>query len=189
MRARRFPIAATLLVLIAVGIMVRLGFWQLDRRDEKEALIARYSSARHLSADVPFPRDERTAEKSLYRHSRLDCRGVAALTAKAGSNARGESGLAHYASCVLADGGRADVVLGWSRDPHGPDWRGGVVAGVIAPGPRLVADPPLAGLQANQLPDPSEIPNNHLAYAVQWFLFALTALVIFALAVRRLLRG
>jgi surfeit locus 1 family protein len=37
---------------------------------------------------------------------------------------------------------------------------------------RLVADPPLAGLAANAAPDPSDIPNNHLAYAVQWFLFA-----------------
>ena len=29
------------------------------------------------------------------------------------------------------------------------------------------------------------IPNNHLSYAVQWFLFALTALVIYVLAVRK----
>jgi surfeit locus 1 family protein len=61
--------------------------------------------------------------------------------------------------------------------------------GVIAPGPRLVADPPLAGLDANAMPDPSEIPNNHFAYAVQWFLFAATALVIYVLAVRRRMRG
>jgi cytochrome oxidase assembly protein ShyY1 len=62
------------------------------------------------------------------------------------------------------------------------------VVGTIAPGPRLVADPPLAGLEANERPDPSEIPNNHLSYAVQWFLFALTALVIYAVALRRRLR-
>ena len=48
-----------------------------------------------------------------------------------------------------------------------------------------VADPPLAGLEANGVPDPSEIPNNHFAYAIQWFLFALTALVIYGLAVRK----
>ena len=57
--------------------------------------------------------------------------------------------------------------------------------GVVAPGPRLVADPPLAGLQANARPDPSDIPNNHLSYAVQWFLFAATALVIYAIALRK----
>ena len=78
--------------------------------------------------------------------------------------------------------GKARVVLGWSRDPHAPDWRGGEASGVIAPGPRLVSDPPLAGLAANARPDPADIPNNHWSYAVQWFLFAGTALVIYALA-------
>ena len=76
--------------------------------------------------------------------------------------------------------------MGWSRDPSNVgDWRGGEVRGIIAPGPRLVADPPLGGLAANAAPDPSEIPNNHLAYAVQWFLFAATALIIYAVAVWR----
>ncbi|MBU6269649.1 MAG: SURF1 family protein, partial [Sphingomonadales bacterium] len=75
-----------------------------------------------------------------------------------------------------------------SRAPTSPDWRGGAVAGVIAPGPRLVADPPLAGLAANARPDPGTIPNNHLSYAVQWFLFALTALVIYAIALWKRLR-
>ena len=32
------------------------------------------------------------------------------------------------------------------------------------------------------------MPNNHLAYAVQWFLFALTALVIYAIALRKRLK-
>jgi surfeit locus 1 family protein len=176
-------------VLIAIGIMIRLGVWQLDRLHEKEALLARYASARSMSADVPFPQSEAAAQPLFYRHARVDCRAVTGLTAKAGSNAKGQAGLAHYASCELAGGGKADVVLGWSQNPASPDWRGGEVMGVIAPGPRLVADPPLAGLDANAMPDPSEIPNNHFAYAVQWFLFAATALVIYALAVRRRMRG
>jgi len=33
------------------------------------------------------------------------------------------------------------------------------------------------------------VPNNHLAYAVQWFLFALVAGVIYVIALRRRLRG
>ena len=64
---------------------------------------------------------------------------------------------------------------------------------MIAPGgklgPRLIADPPLAGLQASARPDPAATANNHLSYAVQWFLFAASALVIYALAVRKRLRG
>ena len=185
---RRLPIVPTLLVLVAVGIMIRLGLWQLDRQQEKEALIARYAAAESMSADVPFPRSAKEAEQHLYRHSRVDCRAVTDRTTKAGSNRSGEAGMAHYASCRTADGGTAVVVLGWLRDPSAPDWRGGLASGIVAPGPRLVADPPLAGLQPNARPDPSDIPNNHLAYAVQWFLFAATALVIYAVAVRKRLR-
>ena len=39
---RRLPIVPTIVVLIAVGIMVRLGFWQLDRLHQKEELLTRY---------------------------------------------------------------------------------------------------------------------------------------------------
>lgn len=182
---RRLPVIPTVLVLLAVGVMIRLGVWQLDRLHQKEVLLARYAAAPAMSADVPFPRDETAAEPVLYRHSRLDCRAVTSVTPKAGQNRQGESGVAHYATCRLADGGTAQVVLGWSRDPKPAQWRGGEVMGVVAPGPRLVADPPVAGLAANAHPDPSDLPNNHLSYAVQWFLFAAVALVIYALAVRK----
>ena len=44
---------------------------------------------------------------------------------------------------------------------------------------------PLAGLAPNPGPDLSAIPNNHLAYAGQWFFFAAVAGIIYTLAVRR----
>ena len=183
---RRLPVLPTVIVLVAIAVMIRLGIWQLDRMHEKEALLARYQAAPALSADVPFPQSEEMAEPVLYRRSRVDCRMVTGLTTKAGHNAKGENGMAHYASCTLPDGGKAQVVLGWSRDPKAAiRWRGGAVMGIVAPGPRLVADPPLGGLEANARPDPSDLPNNHLSYAVQWFLFALVALVIYGLAVRK----
>lgn len=181
----RLPLAPTVVVLLAVGVMVRLGLWQLDRMHEKEALLARYAAAETMAAEVSFPRDAETAEPVLYRRARIDCRAVTAVTSKAGLNAQGEAGQAHYATCTLPGGGSAEVVLGWSRDPKAPDWRGGQVMGTVAPGPRLVADPPLAGLAANAKPDPADLPNNHLSYAVQWFLFALVAAVIYGLAVRK----
>ena len=53
----------------------------------------------------------------------------------------------------------------------------------------LVADKPVPGLEANPGPDLSAVPNNHLAYAVQWFLFAAVAAVIYAIALRRRLNG
>ena len=179
----------TLLVLIAAGVMIRLGFWQLDRMHEKEALLAGYAAARAMSADVPFPRDAEAASKVLYRHSTLECRRVLGVSSMAGRSADGDPGLSLTARCERADGGAALVVLGWSKAVVTPDWRGGVVRGTVAPGPRLVADTPVAGLSRSAAPDPSEIPNNHFAYAVQWFLFAATALVIYALALRTKLRG
>lgn len=183
--SRRIPIFPTLLVLAAVVVMIALGFWQLGRMHQKEALLARYAAGRALSSAVPFPRDRAAAEPVLYRHSQLDCLQVLELTSMAGRNARGEAGVAQMARCRTDGGGEALVALGWSRDPHPRVWHGGPVIGTIAPGPRLIAHPPLAGLEANAVPDPGEIPNNHLSYAVQWFFFAATALVIYALALRK----
>lgn len=185
MSLRRIPVIPTLLVLAAVAVMIRLGFWQLDRMHQKEALLAHYGAAESMSTSVAFPQGPEAAERVLYRHATIDCREATNPSSMAGSNAAGEPGLAHVVDCKLADGGQARVVLGWSRDPADPDWRGGTVQGIVAPGPRLVADPPLAGLAANAHPDPASLPNNHLSYAVQWFLFALTALVIYGLALRK----
>lgn len=186
---RRIPIGATLLVLAAVAVMIRLGFWQIDRMHQKEALMASYAQAHTLSADVSFPQSEAAAEPLLYRHARVDCVKVVATTSIAGRSAADELGQAHVADCLLTGGGKARVVLGWSRDPAVRTWAGGIAMGVIAPGPRLVADPPLAGLAPMARPDPAEIPNNHLSYAVQWFLFAAVALVIYGLALRKRAQG
>jgi surfeit locus 1 family protein len=48
----------------------------------------------------------------------------------------------------------------------------------------LVADAPAPGLAANSTPDWRIVPNNHLSYAGQWFLFAAIASVIYGLALR-----
>ena len=96
--------------------------------------------------------------------------------------------MAHTAICTRSDGGAALVVLGWSRSPAEAVWNSGTLSGIVAPGPRLVADPPVAGLGANARPDPTDLPNNHLSYAAQWFLFAATALVIYGLALRKRMR-
>lgn len=182
----RLPLLPTLVVLAAVSIMVWLGFWQLERLHEKEALLARYAQAQAMSAEVDWPRAEAVQRELLYRRARLTCVATADRSSMAGRNAKGEPGAAQTAQCLLPGGGRALVVLGWSRQPNAAaKWKGGEVHGIIAPGPRLVADPPLGGLDANAIPDPSDIPNNHLSYAIQWFFFAMTAVVIFGIAVRK----
>lgn len=187
---QRLPVIPTIVVALAVAIMIALGFWQLGRADEKADLLARYAAAGDNTERVEWPGDSEAAlEQRLYRRSAVDCVKVTELTAVAGTNARGSRGWAQIGVCELADGSEARIALGWTRAPEGPLWNGGEVTGIIAPGPRLVADPPRAGLLALEKPDPSDLPNNHLAYAWQWFLFALTALVIYALAVRKRVLG
>lgn len=189
MAQRRFPVFATLMVLLAVATMIGLGIWQLQRLKWKEALLTRYDAAQRAPAMAPWPRTDADAQARLYHRSQVDCGMAGALDAIAGRNDRDQPGFAVVSNCRLVGGGTARIVLGWSAKPQLPTWGGGEVTGIIAPGPRLVADPPLAGLEANARPDPSEIPNNHLSYAIQWFCFATAALVIYALALRKRLAG
>jgi cytochrome oxidase assembly protein ShyY1 len=182
---RRIPVLATLVVLAAAGLMVALGLWQLARMHQKEALLAHYAAAQRNPAPVAW-NSAGVGEDLLYRRARLTCASTGTRSAIAGRNAAGQSGVAQTVRCTLPGGGEALVVLGWSLQPRvTADWKGGPVTGTIAPGPRLVADPPLEGLQANAVPNPADLPNNHFSYAVQWFLFAATALVIYVLALRR----
>jgi surfeit locus 1 family protein len=189
---RPIPIVSTIVVLAAVATMVSLGVWQLHRKEWKEALIARYTAAETMNSDVPWPSSPAEYAGALYRHSRIECAAVTGMGAVAGRSAEGQAGWAHIAHCDLLNGGKADVALGWSSDPASPQWNGGEVGGFVAgseKGVRLVAAPPQAGLAQLAAPDPRDMPNNHLSYAVQWFLFALTALVIYALALRKRWRG
>jgi len=179
---KHLPIIPTILVAAAAAVMVWLGFWQLGRADEKAELIARYSDATTASDIAPFPAGN--AEAVWFRQSSVTCLEVQKIQAVAGTGANGQKGWAQRASCSISEDQVALIDLGFSRNLTEVDWVGGRVTGVIAPGPRLVADPPLAGLQPLAKPDPNDLPNNHLAYAGQWFLFALTALVIYWLAVR-----
>ncbi|TAD82624.1 MAG: SURF1 family protein [Sphingomonadales bacterium] len=178
--SRRLPIISTIIVLAAVATMIALGIWQLGRRAEKEALIASYEAAMGADDLVVFP-IKGEGEALLFRRSQIDCQSVAKIEAVSGTSAKGQKGWVQRATCRSG----AIVDLGYSRDIAKPDFTGGKATGVIAPGPRLVADPPLAGLEPMAKPDPGDLPNNHLAYAGQWFFFALTALVIYVLALRR----
>ena len=81
------------------------------------------------------------------------------------------------------------VAVGWSKNPNAKaNWPGGPVSGVIGPDKdmrmRLVAATAPAGLEPVAPPSLSSIPNNHRSYAVQWFLFAGIAALIYGLALR-----
>lgn len=183
----RVPILPTIIVLAAVATMIALGVWQLGRRDEKEALIARYAAALLTPDEVRWP-GASGGEAALFRRTTIDCREVLGIAPISGKSAGGRSGWVHVARCRDAAGEMAAVTIGWSRSPEVPAWTGGRVTGRIAPygeGVRLLVETPQAGLEPLAEPDPGELPNNHLAYAGQWFFFAMTALLIYVLALRR----
>lgn len=181
---RRVPIIPTIIVLAAVATMIALGIWQLGRMAEKEALLARYDAAAGSPDPVAFPLAGDGADV-WFRRSALDCLRVNDIEAVSGTSSQGQKGWVQRATCAVSEDATVLVDLGYSRDIAEPGFAGGTITGVIAPGPRLVADPPLAGLAPMARPDPGDLPNNHLAYAGQWFFFALTALVIYVLALRR----
>ena len=182
----RIPIISTIIVGGAIAVMIALGFWQLSRMDEKDALVSQAQANLQMSSEVAYPQSPEAVEEALYRRTTIDCLEVLAVSPRAGSSASGAKGWAQRASCALAGlDAPVDVDIGWSVRPEAAEWTGGEVSGIIAPGGRVVATGGVAGLEPLASPDPRDLPNNHLAYAGQWFFFALTALAIYILALRR----
>jgi surfeit locus 1 family protein len=185
----RLPILPTILVALAVLTMVGLGIWQLERRKEKEALLATYAAAEN-QPPIGWPSVPPKEPLPLFRSATANCLSVAGFRTAAGQNLRGEPGFLVIADCRTgAEGPGVAIELGWSKNPNaGHAFRGGLVSGVIAPDRisrmRLVAASPGPGLMASAPPSPDIIPNNHFSYAIQWFLFAGIAMVIYALALR-----
>ena len=187
---KRWPLIPTILVALAVATMIGLGVWQLQRKAQKEALLDSYAAAEGLPP-VTWPAVPHPDELPLYRLSSVQCIKVVGWRAVSGSSADGKSGYAHVASCQTggAEGPGASIAVGWSDSHENPVWTGGLVEGVIAPEKaqliRLVAIKPVAGLSPLAKPSPDQIPNNHLLYAIQWFIFAAAAGIIYVLALRK----
>lgn len=185
----KLPIVPTILVALAVATMIGLGIWQLERRKEKEALLATYAAAAN-KPPIGWPSVPPKEPLPLFRSATANCLSVTGFRTAAGQNRRGEPGYLIIADCRTgAEGPGVAVELGWSKNPNaGHGFRGGLVSGVIAPDRvnrmRLVAATPGPGLMASAPPSPDTIPNNHLSYAIQWFLFAGIAVVIYTLALR-----
>jgi surfeit locus 1 family protein len=201
---KRLPVVATTVVGLAVLAMIALGVWQLQRRGEKEALIARYTANLNLPP-MAYPQLAPVPSEAMFRKAQVHCLRVASWRTEGGRTPGGQPGYRHIASCVTgAEGPGALIDMGVSADPAQKlSWNGGIVDGLITTEPShesligrlfgratplrpmLVADVPAPGLAASTPPDPSAIANNHLAYAVQWFIFAGVALLIYILALRR----
>ncbi len=191
---RRLPLLPTLVVAAAVAIMIVLGFWQLSRAREKEQLLDRHRAAQSLPP-IAFPTSPiHDDQLPLFRYATGMCLQPVAKRTSAGRNRAGETGYVHIVDCRTgAEGPGMSVELGWSKNPNvAVQWPGGPVSGVIAPDSksrmRLIAATAPAGLEPSAPPSIEQIPNNHLFYAVQWFLFALLAVVIYLLALRNKLK-
>lgn len=193
----RLPLIPTVIVGLAVATMIALGVWQLERRAEKAALLARLEANRG-KPEMAFPLGTGGAEH-LFRRASAMCVEVVRWQ----HEGAGTHGYRLIAECRTgAEGPGLLVETGTVRDPRfEPVWKGGLVTGTIAYAPdsrpmlaalfdatprtlMLVADTPPPGLEASPKPDIGSVPNNHLAYAVQWFLFAAAAVVIYLLALR-----
>ena len=199
----RFPLIPTLLVAAAVATMIALGFWQLRRADEKEALQRQYERNRALPA-MALPPGAVADEALLYRRATAYCLEVTSWRTTGGKAGSGRGGTRFLAECRTGTEGPGFVAdMGVSPDPKAkPAWKGGEVAGRVTaeprsgglferltgksppPRPMIVSERPAPGLEASA-PPAAEAPNHSLAYAFQWFFFALAAAAIYLLALRR----
>lgn len=191
---RRIPIIPTIIVVVAVAIMVRLGFWQLHRAHENEQKLAQYAAASKLPP-IAFPTAPIKGPLPLFRWATGFCQHVVGHRSIAGENRSGDTGYAQIVDCATGpEGPGMSVDVGWSQDPNAKvNWNGGPVTGVIVPdrlhGIRLVAAGAPPGLQPSAPPSVETAvpttPTGNRFYALQWFVFAGLAALIYMLALRK----
>jgi cytochrome oxidase assembly protein ShyY1 len=192
--SHRLPILPTLLVALAVLTMISLGIWQLQRADQKKALIANYAEAEGLPP-ISYPTVPVVDDLPLFRHATGNCLRPVGKREVAGENAAGETGYAHIVDCATGvEGPGMSVEVGWSKNPNAKvNWHGRPVSGVIVPDRRsrmrLVAATAPPGLEPSKVPDVRSAspvsPAGHYGYAATWFGLAAVALIIYALALSK----
>jgi cytochrome oxidase assembly protein ShyY1 len=181
----RIPVVPTLMVALMTPVLVGLGFWQLDRAEWKADLLARLEAAPSL----PPVEIEGPAQSELdFRRARTSCTASGPVEVVAGRNANGVTGFSYRVPCRGADGTAVVLLdIGWSNRP-------GTLSAVELPGPHsgilvartgerphylLVSRDAAPPLEPSAPPSTETIPNNHMAYAVQWFFFAAALLTIY----------
>ncbi|MBX9896999.1 MAG: SURF1 family protein [Qipengyuania sp.] len=199
---RRLPVFATLVVAAAAATMIALGFWQLGRARERDRLHERLIERLDLP-EAEYPYRTPADEDFLFRRVTAQCERVASWQTRAGVRADGPTGWRRIASCRSPLGTTFLADLGIAARPAGEvAWAGGVVRGrairepdnrgaferLFGPAPprrlMIVAESAAPGLAPSKQPDPADESNSSWSYMVQWFLFAATALAIYALALR-----
>ena len=202
---------AGIIVAAAVATMIALGLWQLQRSSENSARMEYYET-NQLLAPVALASVRSDDPRNLFRTVTAPCFQPSGWQVDSGRSvadaATDNAGWRHIVTCAAqSDQPIFLVVIGVSDDPLArPSWTGGVVTGTLitepqrsgllgrlfrsAPSlrPMVVARDAAPGLLPSLQPDPSSLPDNHIAYAVQWFIFAFAAALIFLLALRGRLR-
>ena len=204
---KRIPIGPTLLVLVMLAGLVGLGFWQLQRLEWKHALIARLEAAQSLPLLGPADYFRAmTGDASIqYRRAELPCSPGTVLPydLKGGASITGDSGYLVLVSC-RPNNRPPDIVAvaGWTLRPDAaqvPIRVDTVFRGLIIERPygdakarpqfMLIPDTAVPPLVRSRLPTPQDLPDNHLAYAGQWFGLAAALAVIYGVWLRRRLTG
>lgn len=194
---------------VVAAACVRLGVWQLDRlaqRKTRNALIEAAFRERPISATVAIG----DSSKRFRRVIASGSWNYARETAIPGRTRGGSPGV-HIVTPMALDDGRTEILVnrGWVYSPdartvdlarwHEGD-RGEVIGYVDEP-PRSVRDTrgslfivaladsnapaPAAPRPVRLAPPPFDETGPHLGYAVQWFSFALIALIGAPILVRR----
>lgn len=177
-------------------MMIGLGMWQLHRLQWKENMLA----AARAAADQPrlsIGRGPLPADQA-FRRVDIHVRCPPQSPVVRGGNPRsGDSaGYSVLLVCTTAHGEKLAVDIGWTGRPDGwkgseEKWPAGDVSGTLIPSSLkgidtiLVLDRAVPPLADSRVPGPDSISNNHLSYAVQWFLFAAALGIIWIVYVRR----
>ncbi|MFN2571445.1 MAG: SURF1 family protein [Gemmatimonadales bacterium] len=196
---RRRDVAAALAAILVAAGCVRLGIWQLDRLAQRKGRNA------VLAARLALPPLElrRGVTADSARQRRVLARGVYDFGAERswpGRSFEGTPGVALITPLRLADGAAVLVDRGWVPSPDAfhvdhaayrePDTAS--VTGIALVPPRGRGDVDPSGLlpvvvQLTSASPPAGLPRRwplpafdngpHLSYAIQWFSFAVIALV------------
>jgi len=199
---------------VAVGAPGNLAGWcELNKAHGKKKLPELFAPAIAIARDgfqlIEFNLEEiQGVAGELAGYKALHPEWSRVYTAGAGTVKPGfvlkQPDLARTLEALAAEGPGLLADMGVGRDPQAvPEWTGGMVHGRIAtepqhgsligqlagnappPRPMLIATEAAPGLSPSAPPSIEDVPNNHLAYAVQWFLFAGIAGIIYWLALKR----
>lgn len=197
---QRRDVTLVIAAVLIAALCVRLGIWQLNRLEQRRARNALVAARLALP---PVELRDGTLPADSVRHRRVIARGVFDFSAEQtwpGRSFEGTPGVALVTPLRLADGSAVLVDRGWVPSPDAyhvdqtqyrePDTVTVLGLGLIPPRGRGDVNPrgylpfviqlqgpdPAQGLP-RRWPPPTLDDGPHLSYAIQWFSFAVIALV------------